>query len=87
MKQKVLLWGDDNQSLHSLHHSLSLEPYEVVLAESHQHAIPKSQAGEIGPLSINLDSPTEEEGWDAIEQSRKRIRSCPLLKSRQLLAR
>jgi DNA-binding NtrC family response regulator len=81
MKQKLLLVDDDNESLRcSLRHSLSSETYEVVLAESLQHAIAKSRAGEIGLLSINLDSPTEEEGWEAIEQSRKRIRSRPSLR-------
>ena len=78
MKQKVLLVDDDNESLlHSLRHSLSSETYEVVLAGNVQHAIAKSQAGEIDLLLMNLDSPTEEEGWEAIEQSRKRIRSWP----------
>jgi DNA-binding NtrC family response regulator len=70
MKQKVL---------QSLRHPLSSETYEVVLAENLQHAIAKPQAGEMGLLLINLDSPTEEEGWAAIEQSRKRIRSYPSL--------
>ena len=78
MKQKVLLVeDDDNESclsgktangtfrLGSLRHSLSSETYEVVLAESVQHASAKSEAGEIDILLMNLDSPTEE-GWAAI---------------------
>ena len=80
MKQKLLLVDDDKESLRrSLRHSLSSETYEVVLAENVQHAIAKSQASEIDLLLMNLDSPTEEEGWEAIEQSQKRIRSCPSL--------
>ena len=78
MKQKVLLLAADNEPLHALRHPLSSETYEVFLAESLQQALPKSQAGEISLLSMNLDSPTEEEGWAAIEQTRKRIR-CPSL--------
>lgn len=81
MKQKQLLVVDnDNESLRrSLRHSLSSETCEVVLAESLQQAIANSQASEIDPLLMNLDSPTEDEGWEAMEameQSRKRIRSC-----------
>jgi CheY-like chemotaxis protein len=76
MKQKLLLVNDDKESLRrSLRHSLSSETYEVVLAESLQQAIANSQASEIDPLLMNLDSPTEDEGWEAMEQSRKRIRS------------
>ena len=51
MKQKVLLVDDSHESLlPSLRHSLSLETYEVVLAESVQHASAKSDAGEIDLL-------------------------------------
>jgi DNA-binding NtrC family response regulator len=67
MKQKVLLVDDHNESLlRSLRHSLSWETYEVVLAENVQDASAKSQAGEIDLLLMNRDSPTEEEGWEAI---------------------
>jgi DNA-binding NtrC family response regulator len=68
MKQKVLLVDDGNASLLlSLRDSLSLETYEVVLAESVLHASAKSDAGEIDLLLMNLDSPTEEE-WAAIHK-------------------
>jgi DNA-binding NtrC family response regulator len=68
MKQKVLLVDDDNESLlRSWRHSLSVERYEVVLAENVQHAITKSEAGEIDLLLMNLDSPTEQ-GWEAIAE-------------------
>ena len=67
MKQKLLLVDDNNESLlHSLRHSLASETYEVVLAESVQHAIAKSDAGEIDLLLMNLNSPTE--GWEAIDE-------------------
>jgi DNA-binding NtrC family response regulator len=67
MKHKVLLVDDDNESLlHSLRNSLSWETYEVVLAENVQHAIAKSEAGEIDLLVMNLESPTEQ-GWEAID--------------------
>jgi DNA-binding NtrC family response regulator len=68
MKQRVLLVDDDNESLfRSLRHSLSSETYEVVLAENVQHAIAKSDAGEIDLLLMNLDSPTQQ-GWEAIDK-------------------
>ena len=68
MKQKVLLLDDDNESLiPSLRHSLSLEAYEIVPANSIQHAGAKSDAGEIDLLLMNLDSTTED-GWAAISK-------------------
>ena len=67
MRQKLLLVDDNNESLlHSLRHSLASETYEVVRAENVQHAIAKSDAGEIDLLLINLNSPTE--GWEAIDE-------------------
>jgi CheY-like chemotaxis protein len=67
MKQKLLLVDDNNESLlHSLRHSLASEIYEVVRAENVQHAIAKSDAGEIDLLLMNLNSPTE--GWEAIDE-------------------
>jgi len=67
MKQKVLLLDDDHESLlPSLRHLLLSETYEVVLAENVQHAIAKSDAGEIDLLLMNLNSPTE--GWEAIDE-------------------
>jgi DNA-binding NtrC family response regulator len=66
MKQKVLLVDDDNESLPGLlHHVVSSDTYEVVLAENVQDAIAKSDAGEIDLLLMNLGSPTEPE-WEAI---------------------
>jgi DNA-binding NtrC family response regulator len=68
MKQKVLLVDDDNKSLlRLLRHSLLSETFEVILAENVQHAIAKSEAGEIDLLLMNLNSPTEQ-GWEAIAE-------------------
>ena len=68
MKHKVLLLDGDNESLlHSLRHSLASETYEVVRAENVQHAIAKSEAGEIGLLLMNLDSTTKQR-WEAITE-------------------
>ncbi|HXI52206.1 MAG TPA: response regulator, partial [Candidatus Saccharimonadales bacterium] len=70
-KQKVVLVDDDNKSLlRSWRRLLSSEAYEVVLAENVQHAIAKSEAGEIDLLLMNLDSPTEQ-GWEAIAEITK----------------
>ena len=56
--QKVLLVDDDNQSLlRSLRRSLSSETYEVILAENVQHAIAKSEAGEIDLLHRRYIAP------------------------------
>src|SRR6478672_7002513 len=66
MKQKVLLVDDGKKSLlPSWRHSLSLEAYDVVLAENVQYAIAKSDNGEIDLLLMNLDSAPEQE-WEAI---------------------
>ncbi|HXI51405.1 MAG TPA: response regulator [Candidatus Saccharimonadales bacterium] len=71
MRQKVVLVDDDNKSLlRSWRHLLSSETYEVVLAENVQHAIAKSEAGEIDLLLMNLHSPTEQ-GWEAIAEITK----------------
>jgi CheY-like chemotaxis protein len=79
MKQKVLLVDDDNESLlHSLRHSLSSETYEVVLAENVQHAIAKSEAGEIDLLLMNLDSPTQQ-AWEAIAEITKENPFLPVI--------
>lgn len=68
MKQKVLLLDDGNESLIPLlRHSLSLEAYELVPAESIQHAGAKSDAGEIDLLLMSLDGATEDE-WAAINK-------------------
>jgi len=62
MKQKVLLVDDGKDSLPpSLHHSLSSETYAVVVAENVPHAIAKSQAGEIMPVSnVTAAGPLDE---------------------------
>lgn len=66
MKHKVLLVDDDNESLlRSLRDSVSSETYEVVRAENVQHAIAKSEAGEIDLLLMNFNSPTEQ-AWEPI---------------------
>ena len=68
MKHKVLLLDDNNESLlRSLGNSFSAETYEVVLGENALEAIEKSDAGEIGLLVMNLNSPTDE-GWEAIDE-------------------
>lgn len=68
MKRKVLLLDDNNESLlRSLGNSFSAETYEVVLAESAQEAIDKSDAVEIDLLLVKLDSRTDE-GWEAIDE-------------------
>jgi len=59
--------GDNESLLHSLRHSLASETYEVVRAENVQHAIAKSEAGEIGLLLMNLDSTTKQR-WEAITE-------------------
>jgi DNA-binding NtrC family response regulator len=68
MKHKVLLVDGDNESLlRSLRDSVSSETYEVVRAENVQHAIAKSEAGEIDLLLMNLNSPTKQR-WEAITE-------------------
>lgn len=68
MKHKVLLLDDEvDSSVGPLRHSLSSETWEVVLAESAQEAIDKSDAGEIDLLLVKLDSRTDE-GWQAIDE-------------------
>ena len=68
MKHKVLLVHDDDESLlRSLGNSFSAETYELVLAESVQEAIEKSDAGDTDLLLMKLDSRTDE-GWEAIDE-------------------
>jgi DNA-binding NtrC family response regulator len=79
MKQEVLLVDDDHESLlPSLRHLLSLETYELVLAENVQHAIAKSEAGEIDLLLMNLDSLTEQ-AWEAIAEITKENPFLPVM--------
>ena len=79
MKHKVLLVDGDNESLlHSLRHSLASETYEVVRAENVQHAIAKSDAGEIDLLLMNLNSPTEQ-GLEAIDEITKENPFLPVM--------
>ena len=68
MKHKVLLVRDDSESLlRSLGNLFSQETYAVVLAESAQEAIQKSDADETDLLLMRLDSRTDE-GWEAIDE-------------------
>lgn len=68
MKPKVLLVDDDNESLlRSFANSFLAETYEVVVAESAQEAIEKSDAGEIDLLLMKLDLRTDEV-WQAIDE-------------------
>jgi len=68
LRQKLLLLDEGHESvIPSLWRSLPLKTYEVVPAESIQHAAAKSDAGEIDLLLLSLDMPTEE-GWAAIHK-------------------
>ena len=79
MKQEVLLVDDDHESLlPSLRHLLWSETYEVVLAENVQHAIAKSEAGEVDLLLMNLDSLTEQ-AWEAIAEITKENPFLPVM--------
>jgi DNA-binding NtrC family response regulator len=79
MKQKVLLVDDDHESLlGSLRHLLSSETYDIVLAENVQHAIAKSETGEIDLLLMNLHSPTQQ-GWEAIAEITKKNPFLPVI--------
>lgn len=68
MKHKLLLVSDDSESLlRSLGNAFSAETHAVVLAESVQQAVEKSDAGEIDLLLMELDSRADE-GWQAIDE-------------------
>lgn len=68
MKHKLLLMHDDDESLlRSLANSFRAEGFEVVLVESAQEAVEKSEAGETDLLLMKLDSRTDE-GWEAIDE-------------------
>ena len=68
MRHKILLLDDELESFAgSLHQSLSSGTWEVILAESLQQAVEKSDAGEIDLLVMSLDSRTGA-GWEAIDE-------------------
>ena len=79
MRHKILLLDDEVESFAgSLHQSLSSGTWEVMLAESLQQAVEKSDAGEIDLLVMSLDSPTAA-GWDAIDEITKEDPFLPVI--------
>ncbi len=79
MKHKVLLLDDDEESvIHSLHHALSTEMWDLVLAESVEQAIDQSDAGEADLVMMVLDSPMAVD-WQAITEIREENPILPVI--------